>query len=90
MQDLGSAGGGYLETHRRSLSKTFYILLSTDSTPKMFQHDWNIIDWDVKHQHKQWFFMKILLKCKFFIAFSGHDHKNYIQRHYYRISLEMR
>ena len=39
-----------------SLSNTLYPLLSTGSTQedrKMSQHDWKIVDCDVKHQHKQ-------------------------------------
>ena len=38
------------------LSKTLYPLLSTGSTKenrKMFRDDWENVDWDVKHQHKQ-------------------------------------
>ena len=36
-----------------SLSKTFYPLLSSRSTQETSQHDRKIVDWDVKHQHKQ-------------------------------------
>ena len=39
-----------------SLNKTLYPLLSTGSTQedrKLSQHDWKIVDWNVKLQHKQ-------------------------------------
>ena len=39
-----------------SMSKTLYLLLSTGSTQgdrNMSRHGWNIVDWDLKHQHKQ-------------------------------------
>ena len=38
------------------LSKSLYSMLSTGSTQegrKSSQHDWKIVDWDTKHQHKQ-------------------------------------
>ena len=45
------------ETHWRlcvvSLSKTFYPLVQPRKTGQMSWHDWKIIDWDVKHWHKQ-------------------------------------
>ena len=50
-------GRGF-EPHRRhcvvSLSKTHLSLLSTGSTQKdLSQHNWKIVDWDVKNQIKQ-------------------------------------
>ena len=39
-----------------SLSKTLYLLLSTGLTHEdriLSKHDQKIVDWDVKHQHKQ-------------------------------------
>ena len=37
-----------------SLSKTLYPLLSTGSTREdPFQHDWKIVDWDVKNQNNK-------------------------------------
>ena len=37
-----------------SLSKTLYPLLSTGSTQEdPSQHNWKIVDWDVKNQNKQ-------------------------------------
>ena len=57
--DLRSKGC-WFETHRKrcivSFSKTLYPLLSTGSTQKVrktSQHDWKIVEWDIKHQHKQ-------------------------------------
>ena len=44
------------ESLRLSLSKTLYPLLSTSLTQedsKLSQHDRKIVDWDIKHQHKQ-------------------------------------
>ena len=46
-----------------SLSNMLYTLLSTGSTQedrKSSWHDWQIVDWDVKHQYKQLahFFLK--------------------------------
>ena len=38
------------------MSKTFYPLISTGSTQedrKSSRHDIKIVEWDVKHQHKQ-------------------------------------
>ena len=32
-----------------SLSKTLYLV----QPRKTYLHDWKIVDWDVKHQHKQ-------------------------------------
>ena len=46
--------GCWFKLHQRqcivSLSKTLYPLLSTGSTQEMSQHDWKIVEWDVKHQ----------------------------------------
>ena len=58
--DCGTKGC-WFETQRQqsqsvvSLSKTLYLLLSTGSTQedmKLSQHDWKIVDWDVKHQNE--------------------------------------
>ena len=53
--------GWMFETHRRicvvSLSKTLYPLLgtATQEDRKSSLHDWIIVDWDIKQQHKQIF-----------------------------------
>ena len=50
--------GGF-ETYRRrvvSLSKTLYspkVLVITQEAVAPSRHDWKIVDWDVKPQHKQ-------------------------------------
>ena len=44
------------EGHIVSLGKTLYLLLSTGPTQedrKLSQHDGIIVDWELKHQHKQ-------------------------------------
>ena len=46
-----------------SLSKTLYPLLSTGSTLELpSQHDWNIVDWDIKTQNvgAQWLSGRVL------------------------------
>ena len=36
------------------LSKILYLLLSTGSMQEdQSQHDWKIVDWDIKNQNKQ-------------------------------------
>ena len=49
--------GHWFEPHLRhcvvSLSKEPYPLLCTDSNQGTSQHDWKIVDWDVKNQLKQ-------------------------------------
>ena len=55
-----------------SLSKIPYLLLSTGSNQedkKSSQHDWKIVDWDVKHQNKQ---CKTFLESNPFQSRLGH------------------
>ena len=51
VSDSGAKGRGF-ETYRRrvvSLSKTLY----SPKAVALSRHDWKIVDWDVKPQHKQ-------------------------------------
>ena len=58
VSDSGARGRGF-ETYRRfvvSLSKTLYSpkeLVITQEAVAPSRHDWKIVDWDVKPQHKQ-------------------------------------
>ena len=58
VSDSGARGRGF-ETYRRrvvSLSKTLYsrkYWLITQEAVAPSRHDWKIVDWDVKPQHKQ-------------------------------------
>ena len=58
VSDSGARGRGF-ETYRRrvvSLSKTLYspkVLVNYPGSGGPSRHDWKIVDWDVKPQHKQ-------------------------------------
>ena len=58
VSDSGTRGRGF-ETYRRrvvSLSKTLYspkVLVNYPGSGAPSRHDWKIVDWDVKPQHKQ-------------------------------------
>ena len=58
VSDSGARGRGF-ETYRRrvvSLSKTLYspkVLVNYPGSGGSSRHDWKIVDWDVKPQHKQ-------------------------------------
>ena len=58
VSDSGARGQGF-DTYRRrvvSLSKTLYsrkYWLITQEAVAPSRHDWKIVDWDVKPQHKQ-------------------------------------
>ena len=43
-----------------SLSKTRIKYWFSQVDRKSFQHDWKIVDWDVKHRHKQ---KKVIALC---------------------------
>ena len=62
VSDSGARGPGF-ETYRRrvvSLSKTLYspkVLVNYPGSDVPSRHDWKIVDWDVKPQHNQPFWL---------------------------------
>ena len=65
------------------LSKAHYHLFSSGSTyqyKKLSWHDWKIIDWDIKHRHKQ--FDTIKLKCSI-VYIAGAARKIYLTLYYF-------